>query len=120
MIDVVLATDLSVSFDVIGRFNTFVGEVNVPVEPKLASAPSALIRAFTRGASKTIALTNRDWARTTAGAAVLSQIIIKVCDIGHAAKPLQQHIVWSQLVAEEFHKQVQLGGDDKTSGFWLL
>eukprot|EP00899_Mesostigma_viride_P023080 jgi/Mesvir1/3957/Mv09991-RA.1 len=44
---------------------------------------------------------------------LLLQMMLKLADIGHAAKPLSQHIEWSRAMSEEFWLQ---GDDEKMMG----
>ena len=127
MVDLVLATDLSISFDLIGRFKLFLeSETTTTVTPTTAAAAAtsalppprfSMLRSLTvsrpGGAAvvppKPTPTPNREWCATPAGQLLMMQMVIKVSDIGHAAKPLQQHIVWSNLISNEFFLQVGFG-----------
>jgi hypothetical protein len=40
---------------------------------------------------------------------LLLRMMLKCADIGHSAKPLAQHVEWSDRVAQEFYSQVRVG-----------
>eukprot|EP00899_Mesostigma_viride_P022493 jgi/Mesvir1/3428/Mv11926-RA.2 len=75
VIDVVLATDLKHHFGILDQFKTRASQ-DVPWDP-------------TKESDRTLLL----------------QVALKVADIGHAAKPLPHHQLWSQQVIEEFYNQ---------------
>eukprot|EP00899_Mesostigma_viride_P004951 jgi/Mesvir1/14457/Mv11504-RA.1 len=75
VIDMVLATEMKKHFAVVDQFKT----------------------RLLQGAQWDV---NKDSDRT-----LLLQLVLKVADIGHSAKPLAVHVEWSRRVNEEFYKQ---------------
>ena len=80
VIDMVLATDLAMSLEITNRFRLQTQQED--------------------GA--------KDWLQKRDGVSLVLQMALKLCDIGHAGKPLMEHIEWSRRVMHEFIGQGEL------------
>ncbi len=125
-IEVVLATDLSVHFGIVGQFKaaSSVALADVPNAAASAGAPlstlsgtsttassSATAAAATASSSALAAPlkgAGRVRALDAAGRVLLLKVIEKSADVSHAAKQLAQHEEWTRRITEEFYKQGDL------------
>ena len=89
---IVLATDMSSHFDLVGQFSTQIGQ-NRALEGKT-------------GTQKWQAMGPRDRLLTL-------QVAIKVADLGHCYTKLSQHRAWVKRLEEEFFKQ---GDQERAAG----
>jgi hypothetical protein len=76
IVDLVLATDLRYHFDIVNQYKAARGEIE-------------LMDAKATAAYNTLSL----------------KMALKAADIGHTAKPLEQHKEWSAKITEEFYAQ---------------
>eukprot|EP00741_Cyanophora_paradoxa_P018633 tig00021072_g17983.t1 len=130
VVDMVLATDMAQHFEVLGNFRKCVaagalGPATEPLEDR--GAPGAGAAAALRSAPASMAVFQRPLApggalrpqRPRASSVVVVQPLLmgplqsddkrvllaatmKTCDIGHAAKTLALHTVWSERISVEF------------------
>lgn len=118
VVDLVLATDMANHTTYIAKFRSCLMPAAVNQEAtSLRNITEALLKSsqsekrHTQGPGPTASGALERMCHTAEHRLLLLKLTIKAADLGHSGKPLQQHLVWTGKINDEFMKQGDMAAE---------